>query len=205
MFLRVAVFKLDDDPYFTTTTSNRGTNHHKTTERQSRSCGNSISSTRHAKIRANRVRFEKRHPISLINLSQKSEPCPGKAPKKTKSIDDKNDWPLLSEIPSRVPVTQKEFQYRQDFRHPRFFHLLDKDTQGSHSNCPPPHELKLSTLPDIHDKPRVANDERAKNSTNFDRSHLDEEDGLHCDHVNTVSASGIRRTTRSWRESRIIA
>lgn len=106
MFLRVAVFKLDDDPYFTTITSNRGTNRRMaTTERQSRPSGNSSSSAKPAKIRAHRVVFEKRHPPSLSNLSQKSEPCPGKARKKTKSIDDINSWPLLSEIPSN-PVTQ---------------------------------------------------------------------------------------------------
>ena len=100
MFLRVAVFKLDDDPYFTTTTSNRGTNRRRTTEGQSRPSGNSSTSAKPAKIRAHRVVFEKRHPPSSDNLSQKSEPCPGKARKKTKSIDDKNAW-----IPSN-PVTQ---------------------------------------------------------------------------------------------------
>ena len=105
MFLRVAVFKVNDDPYFTTTTSNRASNNRKTTERQSRPSGNSISSMRPAKIRAHRVEFEKRHPISSINLSQKSEPCPGNAQKKVKSINGKNSWPLLSEIPSN-PVTQ---------------------------------------------------------------------------------------------------
>ena len=175
MFLRVGVFKLNDDPYFSTTTSNRGANPRKTTDRQSQSCGNGP-----AKIRANRVRFEKRHTTSFINLSQKSEPCPGKAPRKTKSTDDKNDWLPLSEIPSN-PVTQKEFQYCKDSRHPRSFHLPDKDTPStsSHSNCPPPHELELSTRPDIHDKPGIPHDEQAKNSTDRDRRHLDEEDGLH--------------------------
>ena len=44
MFLRVAVFKLDEDPYFTTITSNRGTNRRKTTERQSQPSGNSTGS-----------------------------------------------------------------------------------------------------------------------------------------------------------------
>ena len=194
MFLRVAVFKLDDDPYISTTTSNRGTNRCKTTERQSQSSGN-----RPAKIRANRVRFAKRHPISLINLSQKSEPCPGKASKKTKSIDDKNDCLLLSEIPSN-PVTQKEFQVRQ----PHFFPLLDKDTpsSSSHSNCPPPHELKLSTCADIHDKPGIPHDEQAKNSTDRDQSHLDEEDGLHGNLVHTVSASGTLQNMKFWRDGR---
>ena len=105
MFLRVAVFKLDDDPYLTTITSNRGTNRRKTTERQSRPSGNSTSSGKPAKIRAHRVVFEKRHPTSSSNFSQKSEPCPGKDQKKTKRFNDKNAWPLLSGIPSN-PVTQ---------------------------------------------------------------------------------------------------
>ena len=107
MFLRVAVFRLDDDPYFSTVTSNRGTNRRKRTVGQSNQSNRSTNdSAKPRKPRVQRVVFEKKHPTSLSTLSQKSAPCPGVIPlHKSKSINDRNAWPLLSELPSN-PVTQ---------------------------------------------------------------------------------------------------
>ena len=109
MFLRVAVFKLDDDPYFSTMTSNksnRGTNRRRRTEGQSNQSKQSINSSgKPNKMRAQRVVFEKRHPTSSSTISQKSEPCLGGYTHKSKSVRDRKAWPLISELPSN-PVTE---------------------------------------------------------------------------------------------------
>ena len=108
MFLRVAVFRLDDDPYLTTTvTRNRGTNRRKRTGGQSnQSIHSTNDSAKPSKPRVQRVMFEKRHPTSSHTLSQKSAPCPGEIPQhKPKNTKGRNAWPLISELPSK-PVTQ---------------------------------------------------------------------------------------------------
>ena len=107
MFLRVAVFRLDDDPYLTTMTSNRGTNRCKRTGGQSIPSNQSNSGSGDpGKPRFQRVVFEKKNHQSFSVISQKSEPCPGFTPTQNpKRPKGRNAWPLISELPSN-PVTQ---------------------------------------------------------------------------------------------------
>ena len=105
MFLRVAVFRLDDDPHLTTTNTKKEKNS-RTGGQSNPSNHSSNSSGKPGQPRVHRVVFEKKYSQSSSAMAQRSEPCRGCAPhEETTFIKEENSWPLLSNLPSN-PVTQ---------------------------------------------------------------------------------------------------
>ena len=102
MFVRVAVFHLTEDPYRSTVTSNRGTNSKWSRAKRKHSSNNGSSSRKSGKLRFHRDMFDRKHPASYDNISQKSEPCPGIINQKPKRSESMNASLLLSELPSQV-------------------------------------------------------------------------------------------------------
>ena len=103
MFVRVAVFHLNEDPYCSTVTSNRGTNSKWSRAKRKHNSNNGSSSRKSGKLRFHRDMFDRKHPTSSYdNISQKSEPCPGIINQKPKRSKSMNASLLLSELPSEV-------------------------------------------------------------------------------------------------------
>ena len=105
MFLKVAVFRLNDDAYLTSMNTNKGKNSRKRTGDQSNPSNHTGSngSGKPGHPRIHRVVFEKKHPKSFSDMVQRSEPCPGDIPhQEPKIMKDDNSWPLIQSSPLTV-------------------------------------------------------------------------------------------------------